>query len=155
MLWVDKTYPALDLDSWLEVMCTLVKTHTHTHTHPFSCLCCSESVAVEVERRSSVPPNHNASFHLSGSLGTYSNKWWLTHTHTHTLWLWLIRESWLGLLWSYTRQSHNSYSEQSKLFHIHQDFSSREHYLVKNKKRQMERGVEQISASWYRCTTPV
>lgn len=51
------------------------------HTHIF---CCSESVAIVVERRSSVASNHNASFCLSGSLGTYSNKCWLTHTDTYT-----------------------------------------------------------------------
>lgn len=37
-----------------------------------------------IERRSSVPSNHNASF--PSVLSIYSNKWWFTNTHS----LWLI-----------------------------------------------------------------
>lgn len=47
----------------VSVLPTLVKTHTFTFF-----------VAIVVEKRSSVAPNHKAFFHLSGSLGTYSNK---------------------------------------------------------------------------------
>lgn len=46
-----------------EVLCTLVNTFL-----------LQEGVAIVVERRSSVLPNHNASLCLSMSLGTYSNK---------------------------------------------------------------------------------
>lgn len=47
----------------VSVLPTLVKTHTFTFF-----------VAIVVEKRSSVAPNHKAFFRLSGSLGTYSNK---------------------------------------------------------------------------------
>ncbi len=67
MLWVDGTHHALQLG----VLVILVKTYLHFF------------VATVVDR-SSVPPNHNSFFRLSRSLGTYSNKWWLTHTHRHT-----------------------------------------------------------------------
>lgn len=55
---MDRTYYTLEL-----VFYPLVKTHTFTFF-----------VAIVVEKRSSVAPNHNAFLRLSGSLGTYSNK---------------------------------------------------------------------------------
>ena len=90
------------LGAWLKVV------HTPISTHLYLFLLAVKMLLV-VEGRSSVPPYHHASFRLSGSLGTYSNKLWLTHRDTHSLWL--IRKSWRGLLQSYTTQRHHSYSE--------------------------------------------
>lgn len=81
------------LGALFKVICTPLNKHTHSCTRTFLL---QEGVAIGVERRSSVPPNHNASLRLSGSLRTYSERWWITSPHTHSLWL--IRESWQELL---------------------------------------------------------
>lgn len=138
--------------SWRTWLCRacfkslMQETGTHTFWHFHS----RKSVATVVERRSSAGPNHNASFRLSGPLGTYSNKWWLTHRDTHPHWL--IRKSWQEMLWSNTTQRHHSYSELSKLFGSHQNFSLREHCL--KKKKSNEGPWRKIGKTCYRCTPP-
>ncbi len=148
MLWVDRTYSALELD--LEFYVLLWK---HTHTHTFTCLCYSGNVAIVVDRRSSVPPNHTASFRLSGSLGTYS-KWWLTHTDTHTHSDSLESLGWgcfevtrhkdiiLIQSWVNCRTFTRIFPQGSILF------------KKKGKKKGKWIGVEESSVSWYRCITP-
>lgn len=77
---------------------TLSKCSTHscknTHWHFF---------VMAVERRWSVTHNHNTFFRLSDSLGTYSNKLWLTLTDRHSFWL--ITDIWRSLFWISTIQS--------------------------------------------------
>lgn len=90
------------LKASLKVPCTFANVRTNLDILTFVL---QEGSCIEAERRrSSVPPDHNASFRLSVSLGTYLNKRWLTSSYTLHLSPTESSESWQGLLWSYTIQ---------------------------------------------------
>lgn len=157
--WTDKTNSLMKLctvgaqhisclKASLKVSCTFVNMHTNMNKLMFLL---QESACIEAERRSSVPPNHNASFHLSVSLGTCLNKRWLTFSYTHTISPTESSESLSRGCFEVTQHKDTSCSKLSKLLDIH-------HSLLLNgarfEKILKQTDLEKSSQNWDKMTIP-
>lgn len=148
MLSVNRTYHRLELES-LKFYAHKTRWHTRWHF-------CSRKVLLYSDEEEVKCASQSQCLFPSVWVSGYLFKYAVTHIQRHTHSLWLIRESWQGLLWSYTTWRYiillRSWVNCWTFTRIFPEGS-----IVWNtfKKKNILRrwgGWRKVGASWYWCT---